>query len=136
MMARFLSPEWVSAFNDAVGDVAVAPPGDDAGLAARDGAYAWCQVVTGGPDGATPVTFRVAGGHLSVQTGEADDVDVTIRIDWVTAAALARGELSPAEAIATGRVQVRGDLAVLGTGQALLAALAPRLAAVHAATTY
>jgi hypothetical protein len=135
-MAMFLSPEWVSAFNDAVRDVTVPAPGSDAGLVAQDGAYAWCQVVTGGPDGEKRVTLRVAGGHLSMQSGEAADVNVTIRIEWAAAAAMARGELSPAEAIATGQVRVRGDLAVLGAGQALVAALGPQLAALHETTTY
>ena len=135
-MATFLSPEWVSKFNDAVRDVAVPASGADAGLAAQDGAYAWCQVVTGGPEGEVRVTLRVAGGRLSIESGEAADVSVTIRLDWSSAVALARGELSPAEAIATGRVRVRGDLAVLGTGQALMTALKPQLTALHAATTY
>ena len=39
------------------------------------------------------------------------------------------------EAIAAGRVRVRGDLAVLRAGQAILGALAPQLAGLQAATT-
>ena len=31
-VSRFLSPEWVDAFNEALVDVAVAPPGPEAGL--------------------------------------------------------------------------------------------------------
>ena len=135
-MATFLSPEWVAAFNDAVHDVALPVPGPEAGLAAQGGDYAWCQVVTGGPEGEVRLTLRVADGHLSMEIGEATDADVTLRVDWDTAASMARGDLAPAEAIAAGRVRVRGDLAVLDAGQALLTALGPRLAPLNTATTY
>jgi hypothetical protein len=135
-MARFLSPEWVAAFNDAVADVAVPGPGPEAGLAEQAGTYSWCQVVTGGPGGEARVTLRMAGGRLSMEVGEAPDADVTVRVEWPDAIAMARGELGPAEAIAGGRVRVRGDLAVLRGGQALLDSLAPHLGALNAATTY
>ncbi len=135
-MPRFLSRDWVTAFNDAVAGVAVPDPGPDAGLVAQDGAYAWTQVVTGGPDGEAAVTLRVVGGHVSMENGEAADANVVIRIEWTDAMAMSNGDLSPAEAIAAGRVRVRGDLAVLGAGQALLAALAPHLGDLNRVTTY
>jgi putative sterol carrier protein len=40
---------------------------------------------------------------------------------------MARGQLDPADALAAGRVRVRGDLAALVAGQALLAAAAEQL---------
>jgi len=89
-------------------------------------------VVTGGPDGEARVTLRVAGGRVSMEEGESPGADVTIRVAWPDALALARGELSAAEAIAGGRVRVRGDLAVLAAGQALWAALAPGLGSLDA----
>jgi len=138
-VARFLSPEWVAAFNEAVHDVEVPGPGADAGVAAASGAYAWSQVVSGVPDepaDGVAVTLRVADGRLHMEPGSAPDAAVTIRIGWDDARAMALGELGPAEAIAAGRVRVRGDLAVLGAGQALLDALAPQLAGLHASTTY
>ena len=122
-----------------MGDVELPAPGAEAGIAAGTGAYAWSQVVTdapGGPADGVAVTLRVADGHLHMETGSAPDAAVTIRIGWDDARALAVGDLGPTEAIAAGRVRVRGDLAVLGAGQALLAALAPRLAGLHAATSY
>jgi hypothetical protein len=138
-VARFLSPEWVAAFNEAVGDVELPEPGAGAGVAASSGAYAWCQVVAEVPEGpaeGVPVTLRVAEGHVSMEQGAAPDAAVTVRIAWDDARAMALGELAPAEAIAAGRVRVRGDLAVLSAGQALLATLAPQLAGLHASTTY
>ena len=43
------------------------------------------------------------------------------------ARAMARGELDPADALAAGRVRVRGDLAALVAGQDILAAAATLL---------
>ena len=138
-MPRFLSPDWIAAFNAAVGDVEVPEPGTDASLGARSGSYTWCQVVTGVPDGpaeGVAVTVRVRDGRVTMESGKAEDAAVTIRVGWDDARALSLGELAPTEAIAAGRVRVRGDLAVLSAGQALLDALAPHLAPLHAATTY
>jgi SCP-2 sterol transfer family len=135
-LARFLSPGWIAAFNDAVRDVALPPSRPDDGVVAGGGTYAWSQVVSGGAEGEIAVTLRVVDGHLAMEAGVAADTDVTIRIGWDDAHALALGTLAPAEAIASGRVRVRGDLAVLAAGQDVLTALAPRLAALHAVTTY
>jgi len=138
-VARFLSPAWIAAFNEAVGGVEVPEPGPDAGIGTRSGSYAWCQVVSGVPDDPAEdvaVTLRVHDGHLTMEPGAATDAAVTIRLGWDDARALSLGELAPTEAIASGRVRVRGDLAVLNAGQALLDVLAPHLAALHAATTY
>ena len=41
-------------------------------------------------------------------TSAGDDVEVTIALEYADAVALSRGELSPAEALAGGRVRVRG----------------------------
>jgi putative sterol carrier protein len=46
--------------------------------------------------------------------------DVTIVVDYPDALAIARGELDAADALATGRVRVRGELAVLVAGQSVL----------------
>jgi len=46
--------------------------------------------------------------------------DVTIVVAYADALAIARGELDAADALATGRVRVRGELAVLVAGQSVL----------------
>ena len=51
----------------------------------------------------------------------------TIVLGYADALAMARGELDPADALAAGRVRVRGDLAALVAGQDVLAAAAARL---------
>ena len=50
-MTRFLSADWVAAFDAALEHVTVDGPGDDTGLAAADGTFSVAQVVTGGPEG-------------------------------------------------------------------------------------
>ena len=51
----------------------------------------------------------------------------TIVLGYAEALAMARGELDPADALAAGRVRVRGDLAALVAGQDVLAEAAARL---------
>ena len=58
------------------------------------------------------------------------------RSSYADAADLSRGTLSPAEALAAGRVRVRGDLSVLVAAQQALAAAADLLGPLQAATTY
>lgn len=135
-MPAFLSPEWVAAFNAAVADVPVPDQGDDAPLATRNGAFTVAQVVRGGPAGEAGTTLAVAGGRVTMRSGADPDATVTVALSWDDAVAMATGTLSPTEALAAGRIRVRGDLGVLVAGQALLAALHPHLGALHAATTY
>jgi hypothetical protein len=148
---RFYSPEWVAAFNAAVAGLDAGAVDTSASRAASGGSFRVAQVVHGAPDGDRTVALVVTDGRLSLEledpagatagrpTGGAGPdgrPDVTISLSYEDAAALSRGELDPAEAIGRGRVRVRGDLAVLVAGQALLAAAAPHLADLQAATTY
>ena len=135
-MARFLSPEWVDAFNQAVADVELEAPAPGAGLAVRDGSFSMGQVVTGGPDGDVRTTLKVGAGRVAITSGEAGDTDVTIHLTWPDAVAMAAGELAPGEAIAAGRVRVRGDLSVLAEAQAVLAAVQPHLQELRQRTEY
>jgi len=136
----FYSPEWVAAFNAALADLAVAQPDGGPSLAAADGRFRVLQVVHDGPDGAdVRVVLALADGRLTMAAVADDDperVNVTLSLSYDDAAALSRGELEPAALVGTGRVRVRGDLAVLVAGQALLASAAPQLAELQATTTY
>jgi hypothetical protein len=132
---RFLSPDWVDAFNAAAATVTVPEPGADAPLAAADGTFAVCQVVRGGPDGDVAVTVHVADGRVWMTPGADDAAQVTVALQWDDAVAMAQGTLAVADALTAGRIRVRGDLGVLVAGQAALAAVQPALASLHAATT-
>ena len=125
---RFLTPEWVAGFNAALEGVVL------------PGARARCRPGRGrrpvhrGPGGPGHARRRRPPGAARRRralpsrsarwTGRAaaddGDADVTIALDYEDAAALATGELSPAEALTGGRIRVRGDLSVLAAGQELL----------------
>jgi hypothetical protein len=136
-VARYLSPEWVQAFDAALSALdltdAVAAAGEGS-LAAADGVFSVAQLVSGVPSdlglGAeVRVILSVAEGraHLALDAGDATEATATIALGYADALALALGRLHPAEALAEGRVRVRGDLAALVAGQEVLAAAATRL---------
>jgi hypothetical protein len=135
-VTRFLGPVWVQEFNEALADVVIAAPGPEAGLAIRDGRFSMGQVVTGGPDGEVQATLRVEEGRVTMTAGESAGAEVTIRLTWEDAVAMAAGALSPAEAIAAGRVRVRGDLSVLAEAQVVLQVVQPHLQALRDRTEY
>jgi hypothetical protein len=149
-MPPYLSPEWVRAFNHALAGLdlsdAVAAAGAGS-LTVAQGTFSVAQVVTGGPDGsaapgaATPAgsagsagptvrtVLTVDGGRLSLvedPTG-AIDSNVTVVLTYDDALAIARGSLHPADALAAGRVRVRGELSVLVAGQSILNAASTAL---------
>ena len=140
-MARYLSVEWVEAFDaalnalDLTDAVTAAAEGS---LAAADGAFTVAQVVSGVPadvaggsaGGEVRVVLSVADGHAHMaldadSSGAAQaSATATIALGYADALALALGRLDPADALAAGRVRVRGDLAALVAGQEVLAAAA------------
>ncbi len=133
-MARYLSPEWVQSFDAALGALDLHDAITQAGagsLAAADGTFSVLQVVTGAPDGGGDrrLLLRVAEGraHLSLDTEGTASGSATIVLGYEDALALAHGRLDPADALAEGRIRVRGDLAALVAGQEVLAAAATRL---------
>ncbi len=138
-MARYLSPEWVQAFDAALSalDLSDAVAAAGAGsLAAADGVFSVAQLVAGVPadlglGAEARVVLSVAEGraHLALDPDGAQTVaaTATIALGYADALALALGTLDPADALAAGRVRVRGDLAALVAGQVVLAAAASRL---------
>ncbi len=138
-MPRFLSPDWVAAFDAALDGVTVEGPGDDAGLGALDGNFTVAQQVRGGPDGDLTVLLTVTDGALHLALAGADPepaADVTVSLAYQDAADLSAGTLRPAEALTAGRIRVRGDLSVLVASQQMLAAAHPHVQALAADTTY
>ena len=136
-MARYLSPEWVQGFDAALGAldlseaIAAAASGS---LAAADGAFSVAQLVSGVPADVASgsevrVVLSVADGHAHLTldaegAGSGAPATATIALEYADALALALGRLDPADALAAGRVRVRGDLAALVAGQEVLAAAA------------
>ena len=73
------------------------------------------------------LTVAEGRAHLALDPGGAVGGTATIVLGYADALAMARGELDPADALAAGRVRVRGDLAALVAGQDVLAEAAARL---------
>ena len=146
-MPPYLSPAWVRAFNDALAglDLSDAVTAAGAGsLTVAGGTFRVAQVVTGGPDGlAGPgapgpadsngstvrTVLTVDGGRLTLVEDPTGAIasNVTVVLTYDDALAIARGSLHPADALAAGRVRVRGELSVLVAGQAVLNAAAAAL---------
>jgi hypothetical protein len=131
-MARYLSPEWVQAFNAALGDLDLTEAMAAAGagsLTASEGAFAVAQVVTDAPEGEVRTVLAVSEGRasLTLDPTAARPANATIVLGYDDALAIAVGALDPADALATGRVRVRGELAVLVAGQTVLKAAAALL---------
>lgn len=141
-MPAFYSPEWVAAFNRAVEGLEDTETAAEHSVTASSGTYRVVQLLDDAPDGALAVTLTVEDGACRMEvaersgSGELPPANVTVTLSYADAAALSRGELDPAEALARGLIRVRGDLAVLVASQAVLTRAAGRLADLQAATTY
>ncbi|HUY67449.1 MAG TPA: SCP2 sterol-binding domain-containing protein, partial [Acidimicrobiales bacterium] len=150
-MARFLSPAWADEFNVALRGVP--GPGPDAGLAAADGHFTMAQEVRGSPDGDVRLILRFDDGALRLRLelepvdgpdpdGTGADgpgsapADVVIALSYEDAVAMSKGELTPADALGSGRVRVRGDLSVLVAAQQMLNAARESSLKVGVSTTY
>ena len=138
-MPRFLSPEWVDAFDASLEGVVLPDLGEDAGIAAAEGHFTVAQEVRGGPDGEVTLLMTADAGSLRMALADGRSElrpDVTIVVSYQDAAALSTGELRAADAITAGRIRVRGDLSVLAAGQAMLVAAQPHIQSLAATTTY
>jgi len=130
-MPPYLSPAWIQAFNAALAGLDLTDAIAQAGvgsLTAAQGTFSVAQVVTDAPampgasGGIVRTVLHVGDGRLTL-TSDPDETlpsNVTIVVAYVDALAIARGELDPADALAAGHVRVRGELAVLVAGQAVL----------------
>ena len=148
-MPRYLSPEWVQEFDAAVSDHVLGEPGDATGLVGSSGTFTVRQVVTGAPGGDVVLVLRVEEGRVRLALGEptADGggagradagagADVTVSLAYADAAALSAGDLPIGDALAAGRIRVRGDLSVLVDAQRLLARGRELIAGLADRTTY
>jgi hypothetical protein len=137
-MPPYLSPAWVLAFNAALAGLDLRHAITEAGagsLTAAQGTFAVAQVVTdapampGAPEGVVRTVLAVDDGRVTL-TSDPDErlpSNVTIVVAYTDALAIARGELDPADALAAGRVRVRGELSVLMAGQSVLNAASAAL---------
>ncbi|MHB8440244.1 MAG: SCP2 sterol-binding domain-containing protein [Acidimicrobiales bacterium] len=112
-------------------------PDDGAGVVVATGTFSAAIVVSDAPEGTASPILKVSDGRISMVAGDetaASSADVTIALSWHDAVALFDGSLVAAQAIAEGRVRVRGDLSVLRAAQDLLGAARPALGSIRAST--
>jgi putative sterol carrier protein len=104
MPVKYLSPEWIDAYNATVA-------ADDSVRKALKGKSAVIQmVVSDAPDGEVHYWLRIGDGTASVGLGDAEGADVTIRQSYETSAQVNRGELDGAKAFTQGKVKIAGKM--------------------------
>lgn len=125
-MVRFLTAEWLGELQRAAATAAV--PADADIVVAHE--------VSGTPSGDVCFRFTAAGGRVELEWGTTDGAQVTLIEDYGTAVAIARGELTAQQAVAEGRLKLRGDVGALVRNSAATTALGDLFRAVRATTTY
>jgi len=145
---RFLSPEWAAAVTAVLSEL---PPTDASspGPGAHRTSFSVAQLIhdvpgdLGADGGLLATVLEVSDGRatLSVRMpggdgGLTDGADVVLSVAYEDAAALSRGDLHPASALASGKVRVRGDLSLLVAGQEILAVAGAQLEEIRSITTY
>jgi putative sterol carrier protein len=104
MPVKYLSPEWIDAYNAAVA-------ADDAVRKALKGKSAVIQmVVAEAPGGEVHYALRIGDGTAAASLGDAADAEVTIRQSYETSAQVNKGELDGAKAFTQGKVKITGKM--------------------------
>jgi putative sterol carrier protein len=104
MPVKYLSQEWIDAYNTALA-------GDDTVHAALKGKNAALQmVISGAPQGEVRYWLRIADGSASAGLGDAADAEVTISQSYETSAQVNKGELDGQKAFMQGKVKISGKM--------------------------
>jgi putative sterol carrier protein len=104
MPVKYLSPEWIDAYNATVA-------ADDSVRAAMKGKNAVIQMlIAEAPDGEIHYWLRIGDGSVSAALGDADNAEVTISQSYDTAAKVNSGELDGQKAFTQGKVKIKGKM--------------------------
>jgi putative sterol carrier protein len=104
MPVKFLSPEWIDAYNATVA-------ADESVRAAMKGRNAVIQMlIAEGPDGEIRYWLQIGDGSVSAALGDADNAEVTISQSYDTAAKVNSGELDGQKAFTQGKVKIKGKM--------------------------
>ena len=106
MSVRFLSPEWAEALKTELNR-------DEGFREAAAGQRATLQQVITTAEGVTHYWITIADGQIDLGGGDVEGEDATITQSYESAAALARGELSPVTAFMTGRLKIAGNMGMI-----------------------
>jgi putative sterol carrier protein len=103
MPVKYLSQEWIDAYNAALAG--------DAVRSALKGKSAILQmVISDAPQGEIHHWLRIADGGAEAGLGDLDGADVTIRQSYETSAQVNKGELDGQKAFTQGKVKIGGKM--------------------------
>lgn len=123
MGVKFLSDEWAEALKSELN-------GDEDFRRAAAGHEARIQQVITDGDGGTRYWISIADGRIDLGVGDVEAADATITQSYASAAALARGELSPVTAFMTGKLKIAGNMGMILGLQGALAQLPAAMAKI------
>jgi len=124
---KFLSDEWAQALKAELNE-------SEEFRRAAAGQHATIQqVITGGDADDTHYWITIEDGSIDLGVGDIDGGDATITQSYDSAAALARGELSPVTAFMTGKLKIAGNMGMILGLQGALAQLPAAMAKIDVA---
>ena len=123
MPVKFLSEEWAEALKSELN-------GSEEFQRAATGQKATLQQVITSADGETHYWITIADGEIDLGVGDVEGEDAQITQSYYSAAALARGELSPVTAFLTGKLKVTGNMGLILGLQGALAQLPAAMAEI------
>jgi putative sterol carrier protein len=124
---KFLSDEWAQALKAELNE-------SEEFRRAAAGQHATIQqVITGGDADDTHYWITIEDGSIDLGVGDIDSEDATITQSYDSAAALARGELSPVTAFMTGKLKIAGNMGMILGLQGALAQLPAAMAKIDVA---
>ena len=123
MTVKFLSDEWAEALKAELNQ------NEDFRQAAA-GHKATIQQVITGADGTTNYWITIGEGTIDLGVGDIDGEDATITQSYDSAAALAKGELSPVTAFMTGKLKIAGNMGMILGLQGALSQLPAAMAKI------
>ena len=103
MGVKFLSDEWAKALTEACNANAKFTK-------ASKGITATFQITVNGSPEAGGFTMQWDGMGVNVTTGQRDDADVNLELDYPTMVELSKGTLNGPQAVATGRMKAAGNM--------------------------
>ncbi len=123
MSVKFLSDEWAQALKAELNQ------SEDFRIAAAGHQATIQQVITGG-EGDAHYWITIGDGQIDLGVGDIEGEDATITQSYGSAAALARGELSPVTAFMTGKLKIAGNMGMILGLQGALAQLPAAMAKI------
>jgi putative sterol carrier protein len=120
---KFLSDEWAQALKAELNE-------SEEFRRAAAGQHATIQQVITGGAGDTHYWITIEDGRIDLGVGDVEGENATITQSYDSAAALARGELSPVTAFMTGKLKIAGNMGLILGLQGALAQLPAAMAKI------